>query len=262
MKTAKVFDGPGRGRKQCPKCSNYIGVLTKACNCGHEFAARQGVKVKIQKPKEVATYDEGGSGKKQCAICKKFVGARVSKCACGGEEFVRSQKQVEKKPVTQYDEWKPGRKFCQGCEKYVANRAAQCPCGSQTFGKPKKEEPEKPDEPKPEKSEKKNGKKDNERWIDVHDVEARAFTRAYGLTGTVTMVAANGCPVKLTDSDYDTVAAWAEKLVEEAQPLQALTPHALRFFVGEFFEVGSDKYNEARENITSWSKTILDKSDD
>jgi len=30
-----IFDGPGRGRRQCPSCSIYIGVQSKTCDgCG------------------------------------------------------------------------------------------------------------------------------------------------------------------------------------------------------------------------------------
>lgn len=30
-------NGPGRGKKYCPKCTNYIGARQKICNCGFEF---------------------------------------------------------------------------------------------------------------------------------------------------------------------------------------------------------------------------------
>lgn len=34
----KKFDGPGRGRKQCPKCNAYMGIRTKTCSCEHTFS--------------------------------------------------------------------------------------------------------------------------------------------------------------------------------------------------------------------------------
>lgn len=48
----KVFDGPGRGRKQCPSCEIYIGVRSKNCpSCDHSFERRRQVAVK---PKDEA----------------------------------------------------------------------------------------------------------------------------------------------------------------------------------------------------------------
>lgn len=38
--SVKTFDGPGRGRKQCPECNAYVGVRTPQCNCGHAFGAK------------------------------------------------------------------------------------------------------------------------------------------------------------------------------------------------------------------------------
>lgn len=32
------YDGPGRGRKQCPSCKSYVHVRTKVCDCGREFS--------------------------------------------------------------------------------------------------------------------------------------------------------------------------------------------------------------------------------
>jgi hypothetical protein len=52
-----VFDGPGRGRKQCQNCQSYVGVRNKTCPvCGTAFAnkyAQRTVKVaKLSKPKK------------------------------------------------------------------------------------------------------------------------------------------------------------------------------------------------------------------
>ena len=35
--TINIFDGRGRGRKQCPECRVYIGVRHKICVCKHVF---------------------------------------------------------------------------------------------------------------------------------------------------------------------------------------------------------------------------------
>lgn len=36
-----VFDGRGRGRKQCPECKVYIGVRHKVCVCKHTFKKKR-----------------------------------------------------------------------------------------------------------------------------------------------------------------------------------------------------------------------------
>jgi hypothetical protein len=42
----KNFEGPGRGRKQCPSCEIYIGVRSKECpGCNHSFQRKPKVKV-------------------------------------------------------------------------------------------------------------------------------------------------------------------------------------------------------------------------
>lgn len=52
-KQVKTFDGPGRGRKQCPECNIYLGVRNKVCLCGHEFKKRDKAPVKAKKAKVV-----------------------------------------------------------------------------------------------------------------------------------------------------------------------------------------------------------------
>jgi len=44
-------DNPGRGKKQCPNCENYVGVRTYQCACGYEFVAK--VKKLTQKEQDV-----------------------------------------------------------------------------------------------------------------------------------------------------------------------------------------------------------------
>lgn len=41
--TVKTYDEAGRGRKQCPDCTKYVGVSVKACSCGHEFIGKLNV---------------------------------------------------------------------------------------------------------------------------------------------------------------------------------------------------------------------------
>jgi len=76
----------GRGRKQCPTCSNYVGVRNQICACGNNFKENPSVAaVTKDEPKEITTFETGGRGRKQCPSCKKFVGVRNFVCTCGHE---------------------------------------------------------------------------------------------------------------------------------------------------------------------------------
>lgn len=70
------FDGPGKGRKQCPGCNKYLGVRHKKCKCGHEFKPRPKV------PK-VIVFDSPGPNRKKCPDCDKFIGLKFKECICG-----------------------------------------------------------------------------------------------------------------------------------------------------------------------------------
>jgi hypothetical protein len=59
-KTTVSTSGAGRGKKQCPKCSTYVGVRSAVCsNCNHEF-------VKGAKPatKPAVVEEDGGKGRR------------------------------------------------------------------------------------------------------------------------------------------------------------------------------------------------------
>jgi len=49
----KTYDKPGKGRKQCPECSKYIGARQHNCACGHEFT-----KADLKTPKPTEKIDE------------------------------------------------------------------------------------------------------------------------------------------------------------------------------------------------------------
>ena len=69
------FDGPGKGRKQCPKCKLFIAARQLVCEC------EGGVKPVVEKVFKF--FDKPGQGRKQCDGCKKYIGARVLQCECG-----------------------------------------------------------------------------------------------------------------------------------------------------------------------------------
>jgi hypothetical protein len=44
-KTARATSGPGRGRKLCPNCKNYVGVRSQVCpECDNKFPSAAGKK--------------------------------------------------------------------------------------------------------------------------------------------------------------------------------------------------------------------------
>jgi hypothetical protein len=45
-----IFDGRGRGRKQCPKCRVYIGVRHKICVCKHVFQKKVDIELETESP--------------------------------------------------------------------------------------------------------------------------------------------------------------------------------------------------------------------
>jgi hypothetical protein len=73
------YEEGGKGRKQCPDCTKYVGVRVASCLCGHDFSGDTAAK----DDDSVTIYEEGGKGRKQCPDCNKYVGGRVANCLCG-----------------------------------------------------------------------------------------------------------------------------------------------------------------------------------
>lgn len=89
----KVYDSPGRGKKQCPKCNVYVGVRNTNCpKCMHSFE-----RVNTQVEKKVNVFDLGGQGRKPCK-CGKYVGVRTRECPECGHKFEKGAPKV-KPPV-------------------------------------------------------------------------------------------------------------------------------------------------------------------
>ncbi len=53
-KVVKTYDGPAKGRKQCPACQSYVGGRSAFCHCGHEF----GKKVKAPVVEDTTSDDD------------------------------------------------------------------------------------------------------------------------------------------------------------------------------------------------------------
>lgn len=47
-----VFDGPGRGRKQCPNCKQYVGARISMCKCAYKFTKGETTKLR-EKPESI-----------------------------------------------------------------------------------------------------------------------------------------------------------------------------------------------------------------
>ena len=133
----QVFNEGGRGRKQCPECNKYVGVIHKKCACGFNFENFvRPPKIRTpnptpSEPKEIQTFTEGGRGKRQCPECKVYLGIRHAVCICGFnfKDYVRPDTPIEEKEIKVYEEPGRGRKHCPGCNKYVGLRNRQCVCG-------------------------------------------------------------------------------------------------------------------------------------
>ena len=52
-----VFDGRGRGRKECPECRRYIGVRHKVCICKHEFKKKEQPVTEVEGPEYIEARD-------------------------------------------------------------------------------------------------------------------------------------------------------------------------------------------------------------
>ena len=78
-KEVKIYDEPGKGKKQCPQCLKYVGLRVSVCACLFDFSTV------TKAEKAIPTYDEPGRGRKQCLSCSKYVGYSAAKCPCGNE---------------------------------------------------------------------------------------------------------------------------------------------------------------------------------
>lgn len=50
MADVTTYDGPGKGRKQCPVCKIHLGVRAAVCKCGHAFSGRTTPPYQYKKP--------------------------------------------------------------------------------------------------------------------------------------------------------------------------------------------------------------------
>jgi len=89
----KVYSGPGRGRKQCPECKEYVGVRNTDCKCGHMFTST------LKKGKKKPTIKtKGGPGLKHCENCDQYISIGCKKCPSCSHKFVIIPKEERVKP--------------------------------------------------------------------------------------------------------------------------------------------------------------------
>lgn len=139
-----IYDGPGKGRKQCQDkdCQRYVAARSAYCACGFEFVSKSKPVVdgstaeeiieKLEESEKTLTvYDEPGRGRKHCPKCLKYIGAKLAACPCGNTEFI-SKSDIPKEPKF-FDEPGQGRKQCASCMKYIGAVLSRCYCGGETF---------------------------------------------------------------------------------------------------------------------------------
>lgn len=201
-KEVRTFEEAGRGRKQCAECNAYVGCKVSICVCGHEFQAT------INEP-VVLVYDEPGRKRKQCSDCKKYVGYSVSVCACGNP-FEGDENETTE--VLVYDEPGRRRKQCENCEKYVGYSVGVCACGAKFNVETDAKNP----------------------FVAVNAGSVRSSEKGKML-GFRTSVAtpAGDCPYRLSDLQFETMKAWAEKTRQRFGETNKafLTLNALQYWI-------------------------------
>lgn len=214
---SEVHDTGGRGRRQCHGCKKYYGVRLKVCpGCG--VAA-----VKVDKVAEITVYDEPGKRRKQCPDCNKYVGFRAEECVCG-HIFEAEAVKEEIPSITTYEEGGSHRKECP-CGKFVNKKNMECVCGHKFEEAPVSSVTNyKPSE---------------------MEIEASRAKQRCGCSCLLILAPAGACPVKLTSTDPDHVADWANNVISTGhQQGKHFSPSAIRYYVRTFYDMGSPEYDE------------------
>ena len=232
VKDLIMYDGPGRGRKQCPNCKKYIGVRNYKCQCGHVFT-----NTVVKNPVRIIT-DSPGRGRKQCPNCRKYVGAKTYDCPHCGYDFphngAKPTTEVIEKP-TSFESPGRGRKQCPNCQKYVGVRCKICNECNYSFETQVVEE-----------------KKVSE---DPQEAEAIWLARGIGKEAGIRFVLApaGDCPIKLKDCTEQGVFDWCEALVSEGKTNRVFyAPSAYRLFLHHFLNEGTKEFNEANVALHNW----------
>jgi len=230
MLEVKTYDEQGPGRKQCPKCSSYVGARSKICRCEHEFVDGGLKRFKSRQFRDGPNvFEVGGKGRKECPSCHKFAAGVAKECPNCNHVF-------EKKDTIRTFS-KPGgrRKQCPECERYLSKLARECACGHE-FDVQQIEQATK------------------NKWdrLTQIDVEAVVSARHYEWSGGTTLIPAGKCPVRLSGTEEEEVIAWCARLIEIGHEKGThYAPSALRYFVREFFDFGTEEHDLVVEHINA-----------
>lgn len=140
---------------------------------------------------------------------------------------------VEKEKMTTYTEGGRGRKQCPKCEVYLGVRVAECECGHE-FGKATAEK--------------------KEQVTDPGTILARREANMFGWAGRITLTPAGACPVKLKDTNEDTVHAWCEHVISiwQQEERSFLCSKAMRYFAHEFYDIFGSDYQAVKGHILTY----------
>jgi len=155
------------------------------------------------------TSTKPGRGRKQCTSCKLYIGVRSKTCPSCGHEFTAADKAAREakkaakaqRKVTTYDGPGKGRKKCSDCGTYVAARTSTCVCGHDfTASRVKVIQT--------------GGSAPAEDTNVANDNTGTGNRRIKG--NEIIAIPAGKCPVKLDNTDADTVIEWA-KAVQDTE---------------------------------------------
>lgn len=226
--------------RKCWRCHTVQHVRLRVCGtCGCAFYAPK--PKKKRKPSMRKYHDKPGRGVKECPNCNRYMGVRTYLCECGydfnaGKET--SPKTQAPRQITVFNEPGRGRKPCK-CGQYVPVRSHSCPCGH-VFSV------------------------DNPVEATREDSLAVKFAKSIGCGHyQVVLTPAGDCPLKLKNTDPNSVSTWAEEVMIDSQTGQFFAPEALRYWIGQFYpryvsgqEGMNPKYIEACTSLSQYLNSI------
>jgi hypothetical protein len=134
-----------------------------------------------------------------------------------------------------------GKKVCPGCEQPVGLRTKICACGHD-FG----------DVPTIKSSDKPKGEAQK---------ESVNFASAIGFRGNVILAPAGTCPHRIYDLTLTDIGIWCQLVVFTGLSTGSLySVKALRYWLREFYEIGSADHKTAGQYIDLWYNQLISRS--
>lgn len=239
LKTVKTFDEGGKGKKKCPDCLKFVGVINKFCVCGHEFKPQE--KVLIKNPAEVKVYPSGGKGRKQCPECHKFIPAITKICICGLNFKDQEKNSIE---VKVYTHGGKGKKECPQCRKFVGAVSPVCSCGFDFKAAKQAAYDAK-------KALYFNACQQANMPVDKPSISPALASLMIGCKSTI-VAPAGKCPHRLESTEPEVVDEWVGKVrAHFRSKSQFLTLSGLIYFVNEFFYMFGEEYPVVKAHLES-----------